>query len=83
METQDSGFEGKMRRLQAIVQELEKTDLPLERNVALYKEGRTLVKECGEMLEKARHEISLASAEGEADSPYLAEDAADDDKVFF
>jgi exodeoxyribonuclease VII small subunit len=77
METQDIGFEDKMQRLQAIVQELEQADLSLERNVALYKEGRALVKDCGEMLEKARHEIRMANEEDDEDTPLSADDMAD------
>lgn len=65
------GFEEQMQRLQDIVQELERGDLPLERNVALYKEGRALARSCGELLEKARHEILLCDAEG-AETPFDA-----------
>jgi exodeoxyribonuclease VII small subunit len=54
-----------MQRLQEIVQELERADLPLERNVALYKEGRELARSCKELLERARHEIRLSGEEGE------------------
>lgn len=60
-----------MLRLQTIVQELERADLPLEKNVALYKEGRGLVRSCKEMLEKARHEIRLCDEEGEDSGPFL------------
>lgn len=59
------GFEEQMQRLQAITQELERADLPLEKSVALYKEGRALVKSCRETLEKARLEISLCGDDGE------------------
>ena len=78
---QDTSFESRMQRLQKIVQELERADLPLEENVALYKEGRALVRSCAEMLEKARHEISLSGAEGEDDSPFSP--AYEDDIVKF
>lgn len=57
-------FESSILRLQKIVQELEHADLPLEKNVALYKEGCALAKACRQMLEKARHEISLCSEDG-------------------
>ncbi len=57
-------FETRMRRLQEIVQELERGELPLERNVALYKEGRALARSCGALLEHARHEVLLCDAEG-------------------
>lgn len=72
---QTPGFEEQMQRLQEIVQELERGDLALERNVALYKEGRALVRSCGELLERARHEILLCDAEG-AEVPF---DAASED----
>jgi exodeoxyribonuclease VII small subunit len=64
-------FEKQMERLAAIVRELEEADLPLEKNVALYKEGKTLVKSCQTMLEEARNEIMLCSGEDAED-----EDAA-------
>lgn len=73
---QTPGFEEQMQRLQDIVQELERGELPLERNVALYKEGRALAAACGELLERARHEILLCDAEG-GESPFDA--AAPDD----
>ena len=65
-----ASFEGKMQRLQTIVQELERADLPLEENVSLYKEGRALARSCREMLEKARHEIRLCDEEGEDSGPF-------------
>lgn len=64
-------FESSMRRLQEIVQELERADLPLEKNVDLYKEGRALAKACKEMLDKAKHEISLC--EGDEQVPFVLE----------
>lgn len=73
----EGSFEENMQRLQKIVQELERVDLPLERNVALYKEGRALVASCREMLDKARHEISLSAPHGE-DLPFSAPQGDDD-----
>ena len=58
-------FEAQMQRLQAVVQELERADLPLERNVALYKEGRALARSCKELLDHAQHEIRLSGEDGE------------------
>jgi exodeoxyribonuclease VII small subunit len=54
-----------MERLAAIVRELEEADLPLERNVALYKEGKALARSCQVLLEEARNEILLCSGEGD------------------
>ncbi|MDR0338792.1 MAG: exodeoxyribonuclease VII small subunit [Desulfovibrio sp.] len=68
--TPEPDFETRMQRLQDIVQELERADLPLEKNVALYKEGRALSRACKEMLDKARHEISLCDEQG-GESPFV------------
>lgn len=66
-------FEQQMRRLADIVQELERSDLPLERNVALYKEGLALARSCKTLLEEARNEIRLCGEGGE--TPFAPEDA--------
>ena len=63
-EKQDQGFEQQMQRLQEIVQELERADLALEKNVALYKEGRALARSCKELLDHAKHEITLCGENG-------------------
>lgn len=74
-------FEKQMARLQAIVQELERTDLPLEKNVALFKEGRGLVAGCKELLQNARNEIFQCTEDGLLEfAPRLAEDGRDDDE---
>lgn len=65
-------FETQMQRLQNIVQELERNDLPLEQNVALYKEGRALAQSCKELLEQARHEILLCNDDG-SETPFSPE----------
>ncbi len=57
-------FEKQMQRLEAIVRELEHGEVTLERNVALYKEGRTLADSCRRLLDEAKHEIFLCDEEG-------------------
>lgn len=52
-------FEDQLKRLQMIVEELERGDLPLEKSVDLYKEGLMLSKVCRGQLEKAKNEISI------------------------
>ncbi|EPR34234.1 Exodeoxyribonuclease 7 small subunit [Alkalidesulfovibrio alkalitolerans DSM 16529] len=52
-------FEDRMQRLSAIVETLEKGELPLEEGVALFKEGLLLAKGCREQLETARNEVSV------------------------
>lgn len=67
-----SSFEEQMQRLQEIVRELERADLALEKNVALYKEGRELARSCKELLDRARHEIRLCDESGE-ETPFSPE----------
>ena len=55
----DNTFEKKMARLQEIVAALENGDLPLEKGMALYKEGAACSRYCREQLEKARHELEI------------------------
>lgn len=62
-------FEKQMQRLAAVVQELEQSDITLERNVALYKEGRTLAASCRKLLEEAKYEILLCDEEGRREFP--------------
>ncbi|MDR3357892.1 MAG: exodeoxyribonuclease VII small subunit [Desulfovibrio sp.] len=52
-------FERKMTRLQNIVDALESDELPLEKSMALYKEGMACARFCKERLEKARHELTV------------------------
>ncbi|MBO4301445.1 MAG: exodeoxyribonuclease VII small subunit [Desulfovibrio sp.] len=55
----DDTFEQRMNRLQEIVTALENGDLPLEKGMALYKEGAACARLCREQLEKARHELEV------------------------
>uniref|UniRef100_B8DNM8 Exodeoxyribonuclease 7 small subunit n=1 Tax=Nitratidesulfovibrio vulgaris (strain DSM 19637 / Miyazaki F) TaxID=883 RepID=B8DNM8_NITV9 len=52
-------YEAAMARLQEVVAALEAGDLPLERSVALYKEGLSLSRACRDRLRTARNEIRL------------------------
>ncbi|MBV8246410.1 MAG: exodeoxyribonuclease VII small subunit [Candidatus Eremiobacteraeota bacterium] len=53
-------FETKMARLEAIVGELERGDPELSRVVDLFKEGKTLARECEAMLKVAQGDIDRA-----------------------
>ena len=55
----ENTFEKKMARLQEIVAALESGGLPLEKGMALYKEGAACSRYCREQLEKARHELEI------------------------
>lgn len=67
--SQKPGFEKQMERLQAIVDELEKGDLPLEKGVQLYKEGRALAAACRKLIEEARVAVTVRGENGVAAFP--------------
>lgn len=54
-------FEGRLERLQAIVETLEQGDSSLEKGMRLYKEGLELVRTCRKELRDAKHEITVYS----------------------
>ncbi len=66
-------FEERVQRLQDIVGNMERGDIPLNESVALYKEGMQLSKDCRAELEQARHDIRLLTEEGEQEFTGLAE----------
>jgi len=54
-------FENQLARLQEIVTSLEQGDLPLEKGVALFKEGTELARSCRKQLKEARHKVQIYS----------------------
>jgi exodeoxyribonuclease VII small subunit len=50
-------FEASLKRLEEIVEHLEKGDIPLEKALDLYEEGIVLSKTCGELLSKAEMKL--------------------------
>ncbi|HML54546.1 MAG TPA: exodeoxyribonuclease VII small subunit [Solidesulfovibrio magneticus] len=64
MSVKEESFEKALVRLERIAVALEAGDVPLEKGVALYKEGMGLVASCRKRLEAARLEISLAGEDG-------------------
>jgi exodeoxyribonuclease VII small subunit len=61
-------FEEKLDRIDAIVKELE-GGAELDRAIALFKEGRTLARECEVLLKSAQEQIDQAMAEPAQPSP--------------
>lgn len=61
-------FEEALKRLEAIVQQLERGDVPLDQSIDLYAEGDRLRGQCQERLAAAQARIDqiVASASGEA-----------------
>ncbi len=52
-------FEAAMARLDEIVQELEKGDLPLEQSLKLFEEGIKLSRICSKRLDEAERKVEI------------------------
>ncbi len=62
MATNASGeFENALRRLEEIVQKLERDNVALDESVALFKEGKTLAQRCERLLKDAQTSIEVAT----------------------
>jgi exodeoxyribonuclease VII small subunit len=57
--TPEMPFEQALERLEALVAELEKGDLPLDRSLAAFEEGMQLARLCGQRLEQAEKRVQL------------------------
>lgn len=76
-DTETLSFEEALRRLEAIVQQLERGDVPLDQSITLYEEGDKLRLQCQKRLDaaQARIEQIMTGADGAATktAPYPAE----------
>ena len=52
-------FETALKRLETLVKELEKPDLPLEKSMELFQEGSKLVALCRGILDQAEQEVKV------------------------
>ena len=55
-------FEQSMARLEEIVSQMEKGDVPLEQALALFEEGSGLLRECTGQLDQAEQKVTLLTA---------------------
>lgn len=62
-------FETSIKRLEEIVQDLEKGDLPLEESLKVFEEGMNLIKFCSEKLEEVEQKVTMLVKE--SDSKYV------------
>lgn len=62
----DTGFEASMRKLEAIVEELEKGNFTLEESLQKFEEGLKLGKSCKAVLDKAEAKVKILVEEGGA-----------------
>ncbi len=70
-------FEGSMKELEGIVQNLERGDLRLEQSLALFERGVALTRQCREALDSA--ELKVRNLLDQAPETPEAPGAADDD----
>lgn len=59
MENSDDNFELSLKRLEELVVELERGDLPLEKSLARYEEGMNRLKRCYRILDEVEKKIVL------------------------
>jgi exodeoxyribonuclease VII small subunit len=57
-------FETSMKRLEEIVHDLEKGDLPLEDSLKVFEEGMDLIKFCSDKLEEVEQKVTMLVKEG-------------------
>ncbi len=67
MNTEKNTYEEAIERLNRIVNDLEKGNLPLAEALSLFEEGTALMKRCTELLDKAEQKVVLLKkgADGE------------------
>ena len=56
---QASDFEGSLKRLEALVTEMEKGDLPIEEALKAFEEGIGLTRECQKILQDAEQKVVI------------------------
>jgi exodeoxyribonuclease VII small subunit len=59
-----SSFESKLARIDAIVKELESNQVPLDRAIELFKEGKDLTRQCEALLKNAQEQVDRAMSDG-------------------
>ena len=75
-------FEKAMSKLEQIVQELESTDLPLEKAIKKFEEGVQLSKFCSEKLDETEKRITILLKDQNDrvfDKPFISETESDNE----
>ena len=75
MARKKQSFEEAIKRLQEIVEHLEKGDLSLQESIMIFEEGNDLVRECSRMLDEAEQKVVMlrAGKNGEAEEVFFEE----------
>lgn len=55
-------FEENMARLEQIVKQMERGEVPLEESIRLFQEGTELVRSCGKLLDEAELQVKKITA---------------------
>ncbi len=69
-------FEGSMKKLEQIVQQMESGDLPLEKSLSKFEEGVKLSKFCSDKLDEVEKKITLLMKDDQGNAlerPFLEE----------
>ena len=75
-------FEKAMYKLEKIVQELESTDLPLEKAIRKFEEGVQLSKFCSEKLDETEKKLTILLKDQNDrvyDKPFISESKSDNE----
>ena len=75
-------FEKAMNKLEQIVQQLESTDLPLEKAIKKFEEGVRLSKFCSEKLDETEKRITILLKDQNDrvfDKPFISDTESDDE----
>ena len=77
MGKQQLSFEESMQRLDAIVRQLERGDVPLEASLALFEEGTALIASCSQLLDTAEQKIVRLKKGSDGEPVELPMDSGD------
>ena len=74
-DAEEGSFDGSLKRLEKIVEQMEQGDIPLEESLKLYEEGIALSKACAEKLQQAELTIKRLGKDLEGNLKLFEEDA--------
>jgi len=80
MEAKEIDFEASLKRLEKVVEQLEKGEAPLEESIRLFQEGMQLVQSCSKKLAWAEQQVEmLLEKHGQLEKqPFEPEEEFDD-----
>ena len=73
MENKTPTFEEALKRLEEIVRSMESSEVPLDKSLAMFEEGVSLVKICTEALDRAEQKVKVLTGDGMKDMPPMGD----------